>query len=408
MAGEGRNGFSHGAYHHNHTPETSPDLWILKEGAQSNRSRSSVSVASHNPQQHTLMHEPAPFTHGSMSSAAQSHDHLQSYEDATPPPRSSNDSEERPFEHWYRGEVSRNGGVGELRVGKRLELLDIANYGHLLRKARTPSNPRGVAISDDSARRRKRTNSMAGVGERESFNLDDDRVNAEKRVLDEMPLTDLEVDSDPDHDMTEYHTTDLNGNDKSHVPHDHRSGTPTSYRSTSRVAQVGATPSRIPTPAPRQSSEPPRTITPTSLNRGASEPPSFPSTPSSSRAQQQQQTPNVPPSASQPSQSQTPKRRAKSPTATSTSASKRTKTSLTKAKQLRDEEANRRSVAYYPAPAGGDGDIMDAIPSWTQPVPRSGNWDEVCFHPFLFFAFRLVIECQNADMVGHFRWSYLL
>jgi hypothetical protein len=44
--------------------------------------------------------------------------------------RVSTDSEEHPFEHWYRGEVSRNGGVGELRVGKRMEMLEIANYGH--------------------------------------------------------------------------------------------------------------------------------------------------------------------------------------------------------------------------------------------------------------------------------------
>jgi hypothetical protein len=45
-------------------------------------------------------------------------------------PRPSVDSKERPFEHWYRGEVSRNGGVGELRVGRRMEMLEIASYGH--------------------------------------------------------------------------------------------------------------------------------------------------------------------------------------------------------------------------------------------------------------------------------------
>jgi serine/arginine repetitive matrix protein 1 len=41
-----------------------------------------------------------------------------------------------------------------------------------------------------------------------------------------------------------------------------------------------------------------------------------------------------------------------------------------------EEEGNRRSVAYYPTPADGD-ELVDAIPSWTQLVPREGNWDDV-------------------------------
>jgi hypothetical protein len=48
--------------------------------------------------------------------------------------RFSSESEERPFEHWYRGDVSRNGGVGEFRVARRKEMLDIANYGHSTKK----------------------------------------------------------------------------------------------------------------------------------------------------------------------------------------------------------------------------------------------------------------------------------
>jgi hypothetical protein len=50
-------------------------------------------------------------------------------------PRPSIDPEERPFEHWYRGEVSRNGSVGELRIGRHMEMLEIANYGQ------TPTRP---------------------------------------------------------------------------------------------------------------------------------------------------------------------------------------------------------------------------------------------------------------------------
>jgi serine/arginine repetitive matrix protein 1 len=88
------------------------------------------------------------------------------------------DSEERPFEHWYRGEVSRNGGVGELRVGKRQEMLDIANYGHMTRNynqnANLNASPRwGQPPSPYSAPRedkapqhhRKRAGSIGGITE---------------------------------------------------------------------------------------------------------------------------------------------------------------------------------------------------------------------------------------------------
>ncbi|TFY81166.1 hypothetical protein EWM64_g2844, partial [Hericium alpestre] len=41
----------------------------------------------------------------------------------------------------------------------------------------------------------------------------------------------------------------------------------------------------------------------------------------------------------------------------------------------RREDENRRSIAEYPDP--GDGDMANAIPTWTQPVPPGGNWDDV-------------------------------
>ena len=43
----------------------------------------------------------------------------------------------------------------------------------------------------------------------------------------------------------------------------------------------------------------------------------------------------------------------------------------------KEGQSNRGSVAYYPTPDGDDEDMADAIPSWTQPVHREGNWDEV-------------------------------
>jgi hypothetical protein len=48
------------------------------------------------------------------------------------------------------------------------------------------------------------------------------------------------------------------------------------------------------------------------------------------------------------------------------------------AKLKEKEKDNRRSVAEYPAPQGVDGEeLMDAIPSWTQPIGADGDWDEV-------------------------------
>ncbi|KAE9387533.1 hypothetical protein BT96DRAFT_1005037 [Gymnopus androsaceus JB14] len=58
---------------------------------------------------------------------------------ADDPSRASTDSE-RPFEHWYRGEVSRNGGVGEYRVARKQEMLEIANYGYTTKARETTLN----------------------------------------------------------------------------------------------------------------------------------------------------------------------------------------------------------------------------------------------------------------------------
>jgi len=88
-------------------------------------------------------------------------------------------------------------------------------------------------------------------------------------------------------------------------------------------------------------------------------------------------------------------------TATSSTTPRKPKT-LAKAKRSKttpskkeDAEAYRRSVACYPAPAGSD-ELMHAIPSWTQPVPRAGNWDDVC----LFLTSPLLIG--NSAAAGRF------
>ncbi len=126
---------------------------------------------------HRIINEPAPF-----KTAASSNSSICNIYDIddfhSRPSRDSMDSEERPFEHWYRGEVSRNGGVGELRIGKRQEMLEIANYVHAINNKRKAVANRQVALlalEDSSRRVRKRADSIAGI-----------------RVMDEDPLTDVE------------------------------------------------------------------------------------------------------------------------------------------------------------------------------------------------------------------------
>lgn len=288
-----------------------------------------------------LFNEPPPFMPGPES--ANSHDEA--------PPRPSNDSEERPFQHWYRGEVSRNGGVGELKLGKRQEMLEIANYGHTLKQKQAIAAMREEDRSTPISRRRKRSESTAGIeSHRESLYLDDEHVNDVGRVLDEGPLTDVDAemsDGDYYHQQHGFNTSTSSAPDRQD-----RTTTPTPQRQQA---------TRIPSPAQQ-------------IQRGASEPPTFPAS-SSSLSQSARQTQN-------------PKRGATaSPPAASSSAAKKPRAAVTpkpkpKPKPRRVNpvvnEKDRRSVAYYPSPEGDEEDMADAIPSWTQPVaPPTGRWDDV-------------------------------
>ncbi|RDB19070.1 hypothetical protein Hypma_014324 [Hypsizygus marmoreus] len=374
----------------------SSDLHTVSETLSVNSSRSNVAITPGRPNP-GLLHEPAPFQPGSVTSIAPSR--LDT--DDLAPPRASTDSEERPFEHWYRGEVSRNGGVGELRVGRRQEMLEIANYGHTLRtklmlsaRAGTPAGGAGIAV-DDGRRRRKRADSVSGIEavvrerERESLHLDEDDVREVGRVLDESPLTDLDGEEEgSDAGSASEHYMDAHRNysfasgaaDMStastpmpRTSYDNRSTTPTSFRPSSR--QTNAPPSRIPAPPSRMSSES-RVVSPTpqTIQRGASEPPSMPSTsttsPSTRRRQPSKPTPVTPAGEKRgvsPAAKKTPSR---------TTAAQKTRAKKLASRREVEEEDKRRSVAYYPTPADGE-ELVDAIPSWTQPVPRQGNWDDV-------------------------------
>ncbi|KAJ7109073.1 hypothetical protein C8R43DRAFT_1079828 [Mycena crocata] len=343
------NGYSNNQSLYNNTPPLppadSPDLRSNGLLAPAKLSNKPSQDTIHIPVRQTsgLLNEPPPFMPGPES--ANSHDDT--------PPRPSNDSEERPFEHWYRGEVSRNGGVGELRLGKRAEMLEIANYGHTLKQKQALAASREA--DPTTPRRRKRSESAAGIEpRRESLYLDEEHTNDVGRVLDEGPLTDVDAEmSDVDYYNQQHRQFDTS---TASAPDRQQSTTPTPQ---TPLRQQGT---RIPTPAA------------TPMRRGVSEPPSFPAS-SSSLSQSSRQLQN-------------PKRTAASPPpAASTSASKKPRAAVTpkpkpKAKPKRvntlaADEKNRRSVAYYPSP-GDDEDMADAIPSWTQPIaPPTGRWDDV-------------------------------
>lgn len=383
-------------------PYQSPDLHVVPETLSINSSRSNIAVSSRqNPH---LLNETPPFKPGSMSSVAPSHyGHDDPPEIA--PARVSTDSVERPFEHWYRGEVSRNGGVGELRVGRRQEMLEIANYGHTLRtKAANTRTATQNVLDDGHGRRhhRKRADSVSGIeAKRGSLYLDDEHARQIGRVLDEDPPTDLDGEGDASDigSASEHYVEAHRGYDfaqdvgdfsmvsapmpQAHYePRESRSVTPTSssQHRASSSRQQNMPPTRIPGP-PRQSSES-RGPTPTQMSRGSSEPPPAPSTST---------TPSPPPvrqrQPSRPTPASTSAKRGASPASTPASKKSRTAASrATRAKTLAsrkelEEEEKRRSVAYYPTPAEEDMSV-DAIPSWTQPVPRQGNWDEVRFVGF--------------------------
>ena len=362
-----------------------------------------------------LLNESPPFTSiSSMSSYSQhGHDPNQTED----PPRSSIDSEERPYEHWYRGEVSRNGGVGEFRVGRRQEMLDIANYGHAIKKKKKPATTRvqPINLADEPRRYRKRADSIGGMTDKEreergSLYLDDEHAGEVGRVLDESPLTDLDGEGSDTNSESEYYNgpyayipeveDDLTPKPEPWTPTpgtgEARSSTPISVpssmipRPSSRQQQQQqqqqppqpAPPTRIPTlSTSRRSSDSRRSATsptPAPMLRGASEPPQLPSssktpspptTSSSSKARQQTYASNTLPTSAQKTTSKKSR----------TTASKATRAKALATRKEQDEELNRKSVAYYPTPTGqGDDNMADAIPSWTQPIHGEGNWDEAC------------------------------
>ncbi|TEB22771.1 hypothetical protein FA13DRAFT_1472307 [Coprinellus micaceus] len=369
-----------------------------------------------------LMNESPPFPPSSSSASSMNHDQEGGWMDAAPS-RQSMESEEQPFEHWYRGEVSRNGGVGELRVGKRQEMLDIANYGHMIRNQELKAKQeRSAALRQASGRgrSRKRAGSIGGLTDRErvreSVYFDEVGMQAVSRVLDEHPLTDLEdegMQSDVA-SLSSFHRVEHNyiagvGDISTttvvtpaleedlvtpRMPSEDRSITPTQLSNSQRSQYP---PTRIPGRA-RKSSEH-RSTTPTHTRASLNNSTSSTSTaklasppvtgPSGSRTVSGQ---------SVASGSQPGLRKGPSPPTPNPAPKKRVPVKSLKGKQTPvrlPQNEKRESVGQYPA-VDNEADLSNAIPSWTQPVPRSGNWDEVV----------LPVVARSKGMKGHYQTAH--
>ena len=289
--------------------------------------------------------------------------------------RLSSESEERPFEHWYRGDVSRNGGVGEFRVARRKEMLDIASYGHSTKKQLSSRAASRFGVHTELASPRQRAGSI-GIDTRSSLYMEEPR-SRDDLVLNEAPpsvmaCSDPELEDDHDSDVDYYfssHTTAA-----SHPP--------ASFELEPRQATMV---SRIPTPSQKRPSrddaQTTRSVATPEPVRGSPDSPSTSSTapPRTPTPRARSQTPT------KATGNQTPKKqKSKSPgpdkSPMSNGMTKKVKTTPKtppSAHRTKKEEGKRRSVGVYPVTNIENAE--HAIPTWTQPVAGS-NWDEVCVH----------------------------
>ena len=351
----------------------------------------------HSPQQNGIIQEEAPpFT----ANSSYVSDEAGELGDVVRP-----SLEERPFEHWYRGDLSRNGGVGELRIGSRMEMLEIASYGHKLRSITNRSMSRQRRRAESIGHRESVRSSEA----RDSFVFDESSPGVQSpMVLDEAPLTDMEVDVDTetDREQTSYsyspngesrqlpqaqqppferpkrinHTATQSGSSQSTVT----KVIPTTPRKRQQPSQI---PRATPQAPSRTTGVMQRTASAplTALSASSSPNTSSNSTPSGVQSRKMAQ------SQSQPVSSPVAQKRgrpsgAKAQMPASPAAKKAKSTGTTKQQQQRSKSlAGLRSqprdveVGEYPdmLPDGFES-MADAIPSWTEPK-KAGNWDDVRF-----------------------------
>lgn len=297
--------------------------------------------------------------------------------------------EERPFQHWYRGDVARNGGVGEYRVGKRVEMLDIASFGHKsLNKAHRTGTQEGSIFPPTFKERtlRKRAESVSSVERTSLYREASDEIM--ERVLDETPLTDAETSS-IDRRPRRQSIASMERISLYMEPHDlpqvlgegSSSGIEAvmsldaQNRTTNKqlpldlsIPNTTAGKSKPPHPRPRNMSNPRHeSKASTSTNASLSETVSF-------------------------RNGKHPRGRAQSPVERSRTPQKKTdqKRSKSAADPLRHPEPQPPSSTDYTG-------LANAVPDTRTPVPVDGNWDEVCF--LLFFAkfLTLILSDGSSD-----------
>ncbi|KAF8583331.1 hypothetical protein K439DRAFT_66630 [Ramaria rubella] len=279
--------------------------------------------------------------------------------------RQSSD-EERPYQHWYRGDVSRNGGVGEYRVGKRMEMLDIANFGHTLRA----KAPRTRPYEEPTPRSenfgvvpRKRAESVSSR-ERISSYMDAHDEATNDRVLDETPLTDMEeTDYERDHYPYAYEpSADIpTQSDYFRMPPSSGNGTATPSSSTvsSRIPSAKSQ-TRIVQVQPNSPKH-----SPVVSLAGASNVISEPSMPIKTSQPRGRATPRTKPTPKPKGQKQS--------------------------KNVTDALLTSRA-----SEASDYAGLADAVPDTRAPLPKNGNWDEVILPTV---ARRMGIEYEKEDPV---------
>ncbi|KIJ54801.1 hypothetical protein M422DRAFT_24691 [Sphaerobolus stellatus SS14] len=283
--------------------------------------------------------------------------------------------EEQPFQHWYRGDVARSGGVGEYKVGKRVEMLDIANYGHALgtsRRKRAYEEPIIRSENVVQPHARKRAESFSSI-ERTSIYMEPQDAD---RVLDETPLTDIDDETDYEHarylsdpyarfiaasnghqsDIPQSHYKSDSQDTTNQYPPSSRIPSPTAQLPTSQIPQ----PSRIPQSGRlRQSS----ISQPRSRSTSISQKPLSSTTPTS--------TPAGPSNGTQAANQRGRTKPAGNPS----------KTPVKSKSQKRSKSTGDalRSSTTTPQPLNTkdfDG-LADAVPDTRTPIAKNGNWDDV-------------------------------
>lgn len=180
---------------------------------------------------------------------------------------------------------------------------------------------------------------------------------------------------------------------------DDRSTTPTPMSHSQRAGSGQYPPSRIPAPSQSRRSTDTRSGTPSTLNTSTRSM----NASTSSTSTKTPSPPLVTPATSgtrsvsgqslTASQSGSAGRKGPSPVSPQ---KRRAPTKSLRGKQTPIVLPKRQSVGQYPLAPGDGEDMADAIPSWTQPIPKTGNWDEVV----------LPVVARNKGLEGQFQTAH--